>query len=73
MTNCKIVDLDRGALREKGKPPGSRLLPGGLAVDRRRRVGRSPESRPVQVVVLTNAGLMYNLNLEGTKIMPADL
>ena len=25
MTNCEIVDLDRGALREKGKPPGSRL------------------------------------------------
>ena len=28
---------------------------------------------PVQVVVLTNAGLMYNLNLEGTKITPVDL
>ena len=28
---------------------------------------------PVQVMVLTNAGLMYNLNLEGTKITPVDL
>ena len=28
---------------------------------------------PVQVMALTNAGLMYNLNLEGTKITPVEL
>ena len=28
---------------------------------------------PVQVMVLTNAGLMDNLNLEGTKITPIEL
>jgi lipid-binding SYLF domain-containing protein len=37
------------------------------------QIDTTTATQPVQVIVLTNAGLMANLSLEGTKITPIDL
>ncbi|MES2756355.1 MAG: YSC84-related protein [Pseudomonadota bacterium] len=37
------------------------------------QIDTTTATQPVQVIVMTNAGLMANLSLEGTKISPIDL
>jgi lipid-binding SYLF domain-containing protein len=44
-----------------------------LKVGANGQVDTTTATQPVQVLVLTNAGLMANLSLEGTKITPLDL
>jgi lipid-binding SYLF domain-containing protein len=44
-----------------------------LKVGANGEVDTTTASNPVQALVLTNAGLMFNLNLEGTKITRLDL
>jgi lipid-binding SYLF domain-containing protein len=44
-----------------------------LKVGANGQIDTTTATQPVQVMVLTNAGLMANLSLEGTKITPLDL
>jgi len=44
-----------------------------LKVGANGEIDTTTANNPVQALVLTNAGLMANLNLEGTKISKLDL
>ena len=57
----------------KGWTVGADASVAALKVGANGTIDTATATGPVQVMVLTNAGLMYNLNLEGTKITPIDL
>jgi lipid-binding SYLF domain-containing protein len=57
----------------KGWTVGADASVAALKVGANGQVDTTTATGPVQVIVLTNAGLMANLNLEGTRITPVDL
>ena len=57
----------------KGWTIGADASVAALKIGANGTIDTTTATGPVQVMALTNAGLMYNLNLEGTKITPVEL
>jgi lipid-binding SYLF domain-containing protein len=57
----------------KGWSVGADASVAALKIGANGAIDTTTATGPVQVIVLTNAGLMVNLSLEGTKITPVDL
>jgi lipid-binding SYLF domain-containing protein len=57
----------------KGWTAGADASVAALRLGANGQIDTTTATGPVQVIVMTNAGLMANLNLEGTRITPVDL
>ena len=72
-----VLFMTRDALDKfrasKGWTVGADASVAVLKVGANGQIDTTTATGPVRVIVLTNAGLMANLNLEGTRIMPVDL
>jgi lipid-binding SYLF domain-containing protein len=72
-----ILFMTRDALDKfrasKGWTVGADASVAALRLGANGQIDTATATGPVQVIVMTNAGLMANLNLEGTKITPVDL